>query len=96
MLVQSVWISAYPYLELRSHVLLDAARHRRYRCMLHMDLGKDDYLIGTLQEIDTPGHTGAIAFSHPELVACSQASPWTTFANGTRLVKSLTDVLTFV
>ncbi|KAF8479979.1 N-acetylhexosaminidase [Gautieria morchelliformis] len=32
-------------------------------------------------EIDTPGHTGSIAFSHPELVACSQASPWSIFAN---------------
>lgn len=33
------------------------------------------------QEIDTPGHTAIIATSHPEHIACSQASPWTDFAN---------------
>lgn len=32
------------------------------------------------QEIDTPGHTDAIAASHPEHIACSQASPWSDFA----------------
>ncbi|KAG6887326.1 hypothetical protein C0995_016145, partial [Termitomyces sp. Mi166 len=32
-------------------------------------------------EIDTPGHTAAIADSHPEHVACNQASPWSKFAN---------------
>ncbi|KAJ7465078.1 glycoside hydrolase family 20 protein, partial [Mycena latifolia] len=37
--------------------------------------------IDVLMEIDTPGHTAIIAASHPELVACSQASPWSTFAN---------------
>ncbi|KAF8587677.1 glycoside hydrolase family 20 protein [Ramaria rubella] len=37
--------------------------------------------IDVVVEIDTPGHTGSIAFSHPELVACSDASPWSTFAN---------------
>ncbi|KAG6900656.1 hypothetical protein C0993_006760, partial [Termitomyces sp. T159_Od127] len=31
-------------------------------------------------EIDTPGHTAAIAASHPEHIACSQASPWSQFA----------------
>ncbi len=35
-----------------------------------------------LQEIDTPGHTAIIAESHPEHVACSQAAPWSDFANG--------------
>ncbi|KAJ7162970.1 beta-hexosaminidase [Mycena filopes] len=28
-----------------------------------------------------PGHTAIIAESHPEHIACSQASPWTDFAN---------------
>ncbi|KAJ7068989.1 N-acetylhexosaminidase [Mycena belliarum] len=37
--------------------------------------------IDVLMEIDTPGHTAIIATSHPELVACNQASPWSTFAN---------------
>ncbi|KAF8073498.1 glycoside hydrolase superfamily [Lyophyllum atratum] len=32
-------------------------------------------------EIDTPGHTAVIAASHPEHIACNQASPWTEFAN---------------
>ncbi|KAJ7681482.1 beta-hexosaminidase [Mycena rosella] len=32
-------------------------------------------------EIDSPGHTAVIATSHPEHIACSQASPWSTFAN---------------
>jgi hexosaminidase len=34
------------------------------------------------QEIDTPGHTSVISKSHPELVACAEATPWATFANG--------------
>lgn len=33
------------------------------------------------QELDTPGHTTAIAFSHPEHIACAYATPWTTYAN---------------
>ncbi|KAJ7062316.1 N-acetylhexosaminidase [Mycena amicta] len=37
--------------------------------------------IDVLMEIDTPGHTAIIATSHPEHIACSLASPWTTFAN---------------
>ncbi|KAJ7626638.1 beta-hexosaminidase [Mycena polygramma] len=37
--------------------------------------------IDVLMEIDSPGHTAIIAESHPEYVACSQASPWSTFAN---------------
>ncbi|KAF5367788.1 hypothetical protein D9615_010509 [Tricholomella constricta] len=37
--------------------------------------------IDVLVEIDTPGHTAVIASSHPEHIACSQASPWTDFAN---------------
>ncbi|KAF7293004.1 Beta-hexosaminidase [Mycena indigotica] len=37
--------------------------------------------IDVLMEIDTPGHTAIIAASHPEHIACSQSSPWTTFAN---------------
>lgn len=28
------------------------------------------------QEIDTPGHTDAIALSYPELVACHEKTPW--------------------
>lgn len=35
-----------------------------------------------MQEIDTPGHTAIISAAHPEHIACAQASPWTTFANG--------------
>ncbi|KZT28733.1 glycoside hydrolase family 20 protein [Neolentinus lepideus HHB14362 ss-1] len=37
--------------------------------------------IDVLLEIDTPGHTASIADSHPEYVACNQATPWSTFAN---------------
>lgn len=33
------------------------------------------------QEIDTPGHTAIISTSHPEHVACAQATPWETYAN---------------
>ncbi|KAJ3512227.1 hypothetical protein NLJ89_g3643 [Agrocybe chaxingu] len=32
-------------------------------------------------EIDTPGHTAIISTSHPEHIACPQATPWQTFAN---------------
>ncbi|KAF9568748.1 N-acetylhexosaminidase [Agrocybe pediades] len=37
--------------------------------------------IDVIAEIDTPGHTAAIAKSHPEHIACPEASPWTQFAN---------------
>ncbi|KAK7023082.1 beta-hexosaminidase [Favolaschia claudopus] len=37
--------------------------------------------IDVVMEIDSPGHTAIIAESHPEHVACNQASPWSTFAN---------------
>jgi hexosaminidase len=33
-------------------------------------------------EIDTPGHTSIVHNSHPEFVACFEASPWTSYANG--------------
>ncbi|PFH54026.1 glycoside hydrolase family 20 protein [Amanita thiersii Skay4041] len=36
--------------------------------------------IDVLLEIDTPGHTAAIADSHPEHMACPFGSPWRTFA----------------
>ena len=32
-------------------------------------------------EVDSPGHTGSLYYSHPDLVACQQASPWLTYAN---------------
>jgi len=37
--------------------------------------------IDVLVEIDTPGHTSAISKSHPEHIACPEASPWTRYAN---------------
>jgi hexosaminidase len=37
--------------------------------------------IDIMMEIDTPGHTSAISKSHPEFIACPEASPWTQFAN---------------
>ncbi|KAF7767960.1 CAZyme family GH20 [Agaricus bisporus var. burnettii] len=37
--------------------------------------------IDVLVEIDTPGHTSVIAKSHPEHIACPEASPWSQFAN---------------
>ncbi|KAF5382459.1 hypothetical protein D9615_002743 [Tricholomella constricta] len=37
--------------------------------------------IDVMAEIDTPGHTSIIAKSHPEHIACFEASPWTQFAN---------------
>ena len=36
--------------------------------------------IDVLVEIDTPGHTAAIAESHPEHVACAQKTPWASYA----------------
>ncbi|KAK7689861.1 hypothetical protein QCA50_006500 [Cerrena zonata] len=37
--------------------------------------------IDVLVEIDTPGHTSVISKSHPEHIACPEASPWANFAN---------------
>ncbi|KAF8627399.1 hypothetical protein AX17_006214 [Amanita inopinata Kibby_2008] len=37
--------------------------------------------IDVIPEIDTPGHTSVIYKSHPEHVACPEATPWTQFAN---------------
>ncbi|KAF9478204.1 N-acetylhexosaminidase [Pholiota conissans] len=37
--------------------------------------------IDIIAEIDTPGHTSAIAKAHPEHIACPEASPWAQFAN---------------
>jgi hexosaminidase len=37
--------------------------------------------IDVLGEIDTPGHTSILSKSHPEHIACPEASPWTSFAN---------------
>jgi hexosaminidase len=37
--------------------------------------------IDVLAEIDTPGHTSAISKSHPEHIACAEATPWLTYAN---------------
>ncbi|KAG8857991.1 N-acetyl-glucosamine-6-phosphate deacetylase [Tulasnella sp. 330] len=39
--------------------------------------------IDVMMEIDTPGHTAAIADSHPDYIACNNAVPWTSYANGT-------------
>ena len=32
-------------------------------------------------ELDTPGHTTAVGFAHPEHVACPNKSPWSKYAN---------------
>ncbi|KLO15933.1 beta-hexosaminidase [Schizopora paradoxa] len=37
--------------------------------------------IDVILELDTPGHTTAIGFSHPEHIACNLASPWSDFAS---------------
>ncbi|KIY52425.1 glycoside hydrolase family 20 protein [Fistulina hepatica ATCC 64428] len=37
--------------------------------------------IDVLMEIDTPGHTAAIAMTYPEYIACYDARPWATYAN---------------
>jgi hexosaminidase len=37
-------------------------------------------------EIDTPGHTAVVHNSHPEYVACFEATPWNEYANGRVLV----------
>ncbi|KAG9008520.1 N-acetyl-glucosamine-6-phosphate deacetylase [Tulasnella sp. JGI-2019a] len=37
--------------------------------------------IDVVMEIDTPGHTAAIADSHPDFIACNNAMPWTSYAN---------------
>jgi hexosaminidase len=36
--------------------------------------------IDVLAEIDTPGHTSVISKSHPEHIACAEATPWETYA----------------
>jgi hexosaminidase len=37
--------------------------------------------IDVVLEIDTPGHTASIAESHPELIACFEKSPWSTYSH---------------
>lgn len=37
--------------------------------------------IDVVLEIDTPGHTSSIAASHPDKIACFEASPWASHAN---------------
>ncbi|KAJ3566885.1 hypothetical protein NP233_g6718 [Leucocoprinus birnbaumii] len=37
--------------------------------------------IDIMIEVDTPGHTAVISKSHPEHVACPEATPWSSFAN---------------
>ncbi|KAG5644539.1 hypothetical protein DXG03_008193 [Asterophora parasitica] len=37
--------------------------------------------IDVLLEIDTPGHTAVLATTHPEHIACLDASPWSDYAN---------------
>jgi hexosaminidase len=37
--------------------------------------------IDVLVEIDTPGHTSAISKAYPEYIACTEATPWATYAN---------------
>ncbi|KAG5221207.1 glycoside hydrolase family protein [Salix suchowensis] len=37
--------------------------------------------IDVIAEIDTPGHTSVISKSHPEHIACPEATPWASFAN---------------
>ncbi|KAH6912581.1 beta-hexosaminidase [Coprinopsis sp. MPI-PUGE-AT-0042] len=37
--------------------------------------------IDILVEVDTPGHTSILHHSHPEHIACFEASPWTKYAN---------------
>jgi len=39
--------------------------------------------IDVMVEIDTPGHSSAIFRSHPEHIACPEATPWAQFAGGT-------------
>ena len=46
----------------------------------HMECG-EFVLKAYMQEIDTPGHTSVISKSHPEHVACAEASPWSIYAN---------------
>lgn len=42
-----------------------------------------------LAEIDTPGHTSVISKSHPEHIACAEASPWLTYGSGKRILPLL-------
>ncbi|OCH90430.1 N-acetylhexosaminidase [Obba rivulosa] len=37
--------------------------------------------IDVMVEIDIPGHTSVFSESHPDFVACAEASPWATFAS---------------
>lgn len=38
-------------------------------------------MIDGAQEIDTPGHTDYVALSYPELVACHERRPWSTYVS---------------
>ncbi|KAH9480379.1 Beta-hexosaminidase 2 [Psilocybe cubensis] len=51
--------------------------------------------IDVIAEIDTPGHTSAIAKSFPEHIACPEASPWTQFANAGQLRLANPDTVNF-
>ncbi|WVR09131.1 hypothetical protein IAU60_006193 [Kwoniella sp. DSM 27419] len=37
--------------------------------------------IDVILEIDTPGHTAAIAASHPSFIACAESVPWSKYAH---------------
>ncbi|KII91043.1 glycoside hydrolase family 20 protein [Plicaturopsis crispa FD-325 SS-3] len=37
--------------------------------------------VDVVLEIDAPGHSAVISTSHPDYIACNQASPWADFAN---------------
>lgn len=44
--------------------------------------------IDVMVEIDTPGHTAVIAQAHPDFVACAEATPWASFANGAQCLQA--------
>ncbi len=49
------------------------------RCLPHSEIFTNTHFVN--QEIDTPGHTDAIALSYPDLVACHERTPWSTYVS---------------
>ena len=54
---------------------------------LILKFGRSQRGIDVMVEIDTPGHTAIFAEAHPEYIACPQATPWASYANGMGISK---------
>ncbi|KAG8914401.1 N-acetyl-glucosamine-6-phosphate deacetylase [Tulasnella sp. 408] len=52
--------------------------------------------VDVMVEIDTPGHTTAIAESHPEHIACANAVPWVKYAHDLQTIKFTAELFSSV